>query len=119
MKGSLLLMAAALLLSGCGTSKEQILPPGDSTMRTVWQQKTGKTPDHSTRQHLQRRGITGINASERTMAGRYSWAVEAVEFHTRNGMSKKEVSAMVSMDLGHGDGRGRYVMRVYTKSSES
>ncbi|HHZ8354877.1 TPA: integrase domain-containing protein, partial [Morganella morganii] len=47
------------------------------------------------------------------------WAVDAVDFHTRNGMSEKEVSAMVSMDLGHGDGRGRYVMRVYTKSSES
>lgn len=71
MKGSLLLMAAALLLSGCGTSKEQILPPGDSTMRTVWQQKTGKTPDHATRQHLQRRGITDITVSEQTMAGSY------------------------------------------------
>ena len=40
-------------------------------MRTVWQQKTGKTPDHAIRQHLQRRGIIGINASERTMAGSY------------------------------------------------
>ncbi|WP_368890340.1 integrase domain-containing protein [Morganella morganii] len=61
-------------------------------------------------------GLTGKSAPHSL---RYAWAVEAVEFHTRNGMSEKEVSAMVSMDLGHGDGRGRYVMRVYTKSSES
>ncbi len=61
-------------------------------------------------------GLTGKSAPHSL---RYAWAVEAVDFHTRNGMSEKEVSAMVSMDLGHGDGRGRYVMRVYTKSSES
>lgn len=41
-------------------------------MRTVWQQKTGKTPDHATRQHLQRRGITDITVSGQTMAGSYS-----------------------------------------------
>lgn len=61
-------------------------------------------------------GLTGKSAPHSL---RYAWAVDAMEFHTRNGMSEKEVSAMVSMDLGHGDGRGRYVMRVYTKSSES
>ncbi|MGJ3350967.1 integrase domain-containing protein [Morganella sp. Je.2.23] len=63
-----------------------------------------------------RSGLTGRSSPHSL---RYAWAVDAVEFHTRNGMSEKEVSAMVSMDLGHGDGRGRYVMRVYTKSSES
>lgn len=68
MKGITLLMAVTLLLSGCGSSKEQILPPGDSTMRTVWQQKTGKTPDHVTRQHLQRRGVTDTTTLRRTTA---------------------------------------------------
>ncbi|HBX0880757.1 integrase domain-containing protein, partial [Klebsiella pneumoniae] len=29
--------------------------------------------------------------------------------------SKKEAEALVSMDLGHGDGRGHYVARVYNK----
>lgn len=63
-----------------------------------------------------RAGLTGKSAPHSL---RYAWAVDAVAFHTRSGLSEKEVSAMVSMDLGHGDGRGRYVMRVYTKSSES
>lgn len=70
MKGCILL-AAAVLLSGCGTTKEQILPPGKSTMRTVWQQKTGKTPDHRTRQHLQRRGITDNATVHRVTAKHY------------------------------------------------
>ena len=60
-------------------------------------------------------GLTGKSAPHSL---RYAWAVDAMAFHTRSGMSEKEVSAMVSMDLGHGDGRGRYVMRVYTKFSE-
>ncbi|MBE5204779.1 DNA-binding protein, partial [Pectobacterium sp. FL60-S17] len=30
-----------------------------------------------------------------------------------------EVDALVSMDLGHGDGRGRYVARVYNKLDPS
>lgn len=68
MKGYTLLIAGLLLLSGCGSSKEQILPSGDSTMRTVWQQKTGKTPDHVTRQYLQRRSVTDTTPPRRTMA---------------------------------------------------
>lgn len=63
-----------------------------------------------------RSGLTGKSAPHSL---RYAWAVDAMEFHSRSGMSEKEVSALVSMDLGHGDGRGRYVVRVYAKSSES
>ncbi len=59
-------------------------------------------------------GLTGKSAPHSL---RYARAVDAMAFHTRSGMSEKEVSAMVSMDLGHGD--GRYVVSVYTKSSES
>ncbi len=33
------LLLAALWLAGCSTSKEQLLPPGDSTMLDLWQQK--------------------------------------------------------------------------------
>ncbi|OZR79729.1 hypothetical protein CIG41_25025 [Klebsiella pneumoniae] len=33
----------------------------------------------------------------------------------RTFLSKKEAEALVSMDLGHGDGRGHYVARVYNK----
>ncbi|AUV37472.1 TIGR03751 family conjugal transfer lipoprotein [Klebsiella pneumoniae] len=35
------LLLAALWLAGCSTSKEQLLPPGDSTMLDLWQQKSG------------------------------------------------------------------------------
>lgn len=31
---------AALLLSGCSTSKEELLPAGDQTMLELWQGKT-------------------------------------------------------------------------------
>ncbi|WP_396269952.1 TIGR03751 family conjugal transfer lipoprotein [Klebsiella pneumoniae] len=35
------LLLAALWMAGCSTSKEQLLPPGDSTMLDLWQQKSG------------------------------------------------------------------------------
>lgn len=44
---------------------------------------------------------------------RYSYAQESTLFHQAGGMNKEEAMAMTSMDLGHGDGRGRYVERVY------
>lgn len=34
-----LLMLTALLLSGCSTSKDEMLPPGDGTMLDLWQNK--------------------------------------------------------------------------------
>lgn len=37
------LVLAGLLLVGCSTSKDEILPPGDSTMLALWQQKAGST----------------------------------------------------------------------------
>ncbi|HIG5588700.1 TPA: integrase domain-containing protein, partial [Klebsiella pneumoniae] len=46
---------------------------------------------------------------------RYAYSREATEYHMQRGFSKKEAEALVSMDLGHGDGRGHYVARVYNK----
>lgn len=46
---------------------------------------------------------------------RYSYAQASTLFHQAGGMNKDEATAMTSMDLGHGDGRGRYVERVYHK----
>ncbi|ECF7706839.1 DNA-binding protein, partial [Salmonella enterica subsp. enterica] len=43
------------------------------------------------------------------------YAKDAVNFHVKNGMSRNEAEALVSMDLGHGDGRGRYIKQVYFK----
>ena len=34
-------LLSATLLGGCATSKEKLLPHGDSTMLDVWQQETG------------------------------------------------------------------------------
>ncbi|MFP1742856.1 integrase domain-containing protein [Lonsdalea quercina] len=44
---------------------------------------------------------------------RYAYSRDAVSFHVKNGMSRAEAEALVSMDLGHGDGRGRYIKQVY------
>jgi len=38
-----------------------------------------------------------------------------MKYHLDKGFSQKEAEALVSMDLGHGDGRGHYVTRVYNK----
>lgn len=48
---------------------------------------------------------------------RYAYAKDAALFHNQR-FSIKETLAMVSMDLGHGDGRGRYIKQVYFKSIE-
>ena len=57
-------------------------------------------------------GLTGKYAPHSL---RYAWANDALTFYQRRGLSRDEARAMVSMDLGHGDGRGRYVARVYSK----
>ncbi|KAA9000458.1 DNA-binding protein [Affinibrenneria salicis] len=44
---------------------------------------------------------------------RYAWAQDAIRHYLAQGLSRKEALAMVAMDLGHGDGRGRYVAQVY------
>lgn len=46
---------------------------------------------------------------------RYAYSRDAMKFHEDKGFSQKESEALVSMDLGHGDGRGHYVTRVYNK----
>ncbi|EGH1130417.1 integrase [Escherichia coli] len=44
---------------------------------------------------------------------RYSYAASAMKYHIMNGYSYNEALALTSMDLGHGDGRGRYIEQVY------
>lgn len=46
---------------------------------------------------------------------RYSFAQEQLANYPTEGYSKNEVRSLTSQDLGHGDGRGRYVERVYSK----
>ncbi|EBA4498577.1 DNA-binding protein [Salmonella enterica] len=58
-------------------------------------------------------GLTGAYSPHSL---RYAWAQDAIHHYLAQGFSKKETLAMVAMDLGHGDGRGRYVEQVYGQS---
>ncbi len=46
---------------------------------------------------------------------RYAFACDSIERYERQGFSHKDALAMTSMDLGHGDGRGRYIEQVYSR----
>ena len=61
---------------------------------------------------LKSNGLTG-KYSPHSM--RYAYARDRHNAYMKLGFSEKESLAMVSMDLGHGDGRGDYVKRVYLK----
>lgn len=45
---------------------------------------------------------------------RYAYAQDRIEYYLDAGYSRREATALTSIDLGHGDGRGRYVERVYS-----
>ncbi|MBE8597412.1 integrase domain-containing protein [Xenorhabdus sp. BG5] len=64
------------------------------------------------RTHTTRIGLTGRYSPHSL---RYAWAQDALRFYQQNGFSHQEARALVAMDLGHGDGRGRYVERVYSR----
>ncbi|MFW8411894.1 DNA-binding protein, partial [Klebsiella pneumoniae] len=49
---------------------------------------------------------------------RYAWTQDALRRYLAQGFSHREALALTSMDLGHGDGRGRYVVRVYGRREE-
>lgn len=57
--------------------------------------------------------MLGYGRREAPHSLRYAYSREATEWHMKNGLSRKEAEAMVSMDLGHGDGRGDYARKVY------
>lgn len=59
-----------------------------------------------------RLGLTGAYSPHSL---RYAWAQDAIRYYLAQGFSEKEALAMTAMDLGHGDGRGRYVAQVYGK----
>lgn len=61
-------------------------------------------------------GLTGGAYSPHSL--RYAWAQDAIHHYLAQGFSRKEALAMVAMDLGHGDGRGRYVAQVYGQREE-
>lgn len=45
---------------------------------------------------------------------RYAWAQESMRLHIQqSGVSFREALILVSLDLGHGDGRGRFIRQIY------
>lgn len=60
-----------------------------------------------------RAGMTGEQAPHSL---RYTYAVERMENLQKNEYSAREAAAIVSQDLGHGDGRIDYVLQVYSKT---
>lgn len=57
----------------------------------------------------------GFEGTEAFHALRYSFARAQYTEYLRLGFSEKEALSQTSVDLGHGDGRGYYVKRVYLK----
>jgi hypothetical protein len=49
-------------------------------------------------------------------AARYAFAEERIRAYRDEGYSAREARVATSLDLGHGDGRGRYVASVYVRS---
>lgn len=49
-------------------------------------------------------------------AARYAFAEERMQAYRNEGMSQREARIATSLDLGHGDGRGRYVASVYVRN---
>lgn len=74
-----------------------------------------KTAMNFWRTQTTRLGLTG-HYSPHSL--RYAWAQDAIRHYLSQGFSRSETRALTSMDLGHGDGRGRYVERVYTQRED-
>lgn len=58
-------------------------------------------------------GLVGVNSPHSL---RYAFAQDAMRHYLEQGHCRAEARALVSCDLGHGDGRGRYVASVYALS---
>ncbi|HBR1948434.1 TPA: integrase domain-containing protein [Klebsiella quasipneumoniae subsp. quasipneumoniae] len=63
-----------------------------------------------------RLGLTGTYSPHSL---RYAWAQDAIRHYLAQGFCEKEALAMTAMDLGHGDGRGRYVAQVYGRKDDA
>lgn len=59
MKGTHLSLIMILLLTGCSTSKEEILPTDNNTMRDIWQSKVGEIKTEKRQERAIQRGLRG------------------------------------------------------------
>lgn len=63
-KNLLTLAFLPLLLTGCATSKNELLPPGDQDMKTTWQSHSGGTQRLMDARATLRRPLTPVPATE-------------------------------------------------------
>lgn len=63
--------------------------------------------------------VLGLTGTYSPHSLRYAWAQDAIHHYLAQGFSEKEALALTAMDLGHGDGRGRYVAQVYGRKEEA
>ncbi|EAN5736474.1 TIGR03751 family conjugal transfer lipoprotein [Salmonella enterica] len=71
-------MLAGMFLTGCSSSKEAILPAGDSTMMDLWQQRSGSAQQGAQAREALRRPLTGTEQhGERSQAESYSRTQES------------------------------------------
>ncbi|EAB7739637.1 TIGR03751 family conjugal transfer lipoprotein [Salmonella enterica] len=76
--GYLPVMALAMLLSGCSSNKEAILPAGDSTMMDLWQHRSGSAQQGMQARDALRRPLTGPERQgDRPQAESYSRTQES------------------------------------------
>ncbi|HEY5809584.1 MAG TPA: integrase domain-containing protein [Povalibacter sp.] len=54
-------------------------------------------------------------AGVQSHSARYAFAAERMQAYRDEGFSEREARAATALDLGHGDGRGRYVASVYAR----
>ena len=57
----------------------------------------------------------GFRGKESGHSLRYAFTQDQIKGYLAQGLSEKEALANASMDLGHGDGRGRYIRQVYAR----
>ncbi len=70
MKGTHLSLIMILLLTGCSTSKEEILPTGNNTMRDIWQSKVGEIKTEKKQERAIQRGLLGSDNPPRHLVNK-------------------------------------------------
>lgn len=89
---------------------QQVLTQNNTTYLINGKSGTLKSAYDRYHRILRKAGLRGARASHGL---RYAWADQAMAFYRARGYRLRETLALVAQDLGHGDGRGRYVAQVY------
>lgn len=89
----------------------------------IAEQRNGKLIDKPTLKQAMnywsyRCRVVGLKGKLSAHSLRYAFTQDAIEYYLQQGYTKQEALAMTSMDLGHGDLRGRYVDHVYSNKGE-